>query len=156
MSPTTVPGRSCRPTLRSSACVRVWASIQSITRPRLPARVGSLPRKMFSAIDRPGTRASSWWMMMMPARSLSWMPRKRWAWPSNRISPSNSPAGMTPLSTFISVDLPAPFSPTTAWISPACTARFTSRSAVTPGKRLVMPRMSRRTDMPPYLTWDSL
>jgi len=45
--------------------------------------------------------------------------------------------------TFMSVDLPAPFSPTTAWISPARTARLTSLSAFTPGNVLVMPRISR-------------
>ena len=48
------------------------------------------------------------------------------------ISRAFSPCGNTPLSTFIKVDLPAPFSPTTAWISPARTARVTSLSAVTP------------------------
>ena len=39
----------------------------------------------------------------------------------------------------MSVDLPAPFSPTTAWTSPASTRRETSRLATTPGKRFVMP-----------------
>src|SRR5690606_12233758 len=42
----------------------------------------------------------------------------------------------------MSVDLPAPFSPTMAWISPARTARLTSELATTPGKRLVIPRSS--------------
>src|SRR3954469_7480227 len=41
------------------------------------------------------------------------------------------------------VDLPAPFSPTMAWISPALTARLTLFSAFTPGKVLVIPRISR-------------
>ena len=39
----------------------------------------------------------------------------------------------------MSVDLPAPFSPTMAWISPRRTANVTSDSAVTTPKRLVMP-----------------
>src|ERR1700734_118089 len=43
----------------------------------------------------------------------------------------------------MSVDLPAPFSPTTAWISPALTVRLTLSSALTPGNVLVMLRMDR-------------
>jgi hypothetical protein len=41
------------------------------------------------------------------------------------------------------VDLPAPFSPTSAWISPALTVRLTSSRALTPGNVLVIPRISR-------------
>lgn len=44
-----------------------------------------------------------------------------------------------PDSTFISVDLPAPFSPQMAWISPCLTDRLTSCSALTPGNVLVIP-----------------
>src|ERR1700749_2570454 len=43
----------------------------------------------------------------------------------------------------MSVDLPAPFSPTIAWISPARTVRSTLSSATTPGKVLRMARISR-------------
>ena len=43
-----------------------------------------------------------------------------------------------PLSTFISVLLPAPFSPTSAWISPLSTWRLTLSRAFTPGKVFVM------------------
>src|SRR4051812_37543882 len=38
---------------------------------------------------------------------------------------------------FISVDLPAPFSPTRPWISPAASEKFTPRNAITPPKLLV-------------------
>ncbi len=41
----------------------------------------------------------------------------------------------------MSVDLPAPFSPTTAWISPALRSKSTSVRACTPGKAFEMPRM---------------
>src|SRR4051794_10674829 len=41
------------------------------------------------------------------------------------------------------VDLPAPFSPQIAWISPRPTASETFSSALTPGKVLVMERISR-------------
>src|SRR5580765_858347 len=44
---------------------------------------------------------------------------------------------------FISVDLPAPFSPRSACTSPAATSRSTWSLASTPGKRLVIPRSSR-------------
>ncbi|WP_244461190.1 hypothetical protein, partial [Microbispora triticiradicis] len=39
----------------------------------------------------------------------------------------------------MSVDLPAPFSPTTAWTSPADTSRSTPPSTRTPRKLLPMP-----------------
>src|SRR4029434_9983255 len=42
----------------------------------------------------------------------------------------------------ISVVFPAPFSPSSAWISPAASWKSTWSLAVTPGKRLVIPRIS--------------
>src|ERR1041384_4715540 len=47
-----------------------------------------------------------------------------------------------PVSTLISVDLPAPFSPTSAWISPRSSEKFTSSRARTPAKVLVKPATS--------------
>jgi hypothetical protein len=44
---------------------------------------------------------------------------------------------------FISVVLPAPFSPSKAWISPPETSTVTSSFATTPGNRFVMPFSSR-------------
>ena len=67
-----VLGSSLRPTFLSRAPVRFSLAFQSMT----PKVACSLPRKMFSAIDSIGTRASSWWMMTMPICSLSWMPLK--------------------------------------------------------------------------------
>ena len=78
---------------------------------------GSRPRKMLAATLSSGTRFSSWWMMAMPARSASRTVARRTGVPSIRISPSS--AGWTPERIFISVDLPAPFSPMRAWTSPA-------------------------------------
>lgn len=43
----------------------------------------------------------------------------------------------------MSVDLPAPFSPHKAWISPGCSANSTLRRAKMPEKRLVTPRSVR-------------
>src|SRR5947209_4665090 len=48
-----------------------------------------------------------------------------------------------PPSIFIRVDLPAPFSPIRATISPASTDKLTPSSAIAPGKRLEMPVISR-------------
>ena len=67
--PTMASGDSFSPTRLSSSRVRTCAACQSIT----PPRASSLPRKMFSVTDSVGTRASSWWMMMMPRASLSLM-----------------------------------------------------------------------------------
>src|SRR3954447_22171564 len=61
--------------------------------------------------------------------------------PSKRTSPSSG--RRTPVSTLISVDLPAPFSPTSACTSPGSSANETSSSATTPEKRLVTSRTSR-------------
>src|ERR1700738_943604 len=49
-------------------------------------------------------------------------------------------AGCAPARIFISVDLPAPFSPTSAWTSPARTSNVTPSSARTPGHVLTMSR----------------
>ncbi len=49
-----------------------------------------------------------------------------------------------PAATFIRVDLPAPFSPVIAWISPAWTVRLTSSSARIPPKDLEMRSSWRR------------
>ena len=61
--------------------------------------------------------------------------------PPMSTSPSKPPVewmtGM-PNSTFISVDFPAPFSPSSAWISPGRTDSDTSESTVVSPYRLVM------------------
>src|SRR5205085_5007404 len=52
--------------------------------------------------------------------------------------------GNTPAITLISVDLPAPFSPSSAWISPARSVKSTSCNARTAPKLLLIPRTSSR------------
>src|ERR671911_577962 len=54
-----------------------------------------------------------------------------------------------PVRMFISVDLPAPFSPRRAWISPRRSSRSTPSLAVTAPKRLTMPRSSRASSAAP-------
>ena len=60
--------------------------------------------------------------------------------PSMSISPES--AGCAPARIFISVDLPAPFSPTSACTSPAITSNETPSSARTPGNVLTMSRIA--------------
>src|SRR4051812_39506884 len=45
--------------------------------------------------------------------------------------------------TLISVDLPAPFSPNSTWISPCARSKLTPSSACTPGKRFEISMASR-------------
>ena len=81
-----------------------------------------------------------WCTMPMPAVMASPGPAKCWTASSSRISPSS--AWYRPYSTFISVDLPAPFSPRRQWISPGSTVRSMWSLATRAPKRLVMPRSS--------------
>ena len=61
--------------------------------------------------------------------------------PSILIVPSSG--ACTPARVFISVDLPAPFSPTIAWTSPAFRSRSTPCRTSTPTKLLRMPSICR-------------
>ena len=63
--------------------------------------------------------------------------------PSKEISPVS--AVSAPESTLISVDFPAPFSPTRAWTSPTSTDRSALRIARTAPNRLATPRTASRT-----------
>src|SRR5215217_2096782 len=78
--------------------------------------------------------------MPMPAASASRGERKCTGRPSIAMRPSYWPC--RPAMIFISVDLPAPFSPTRPWISPARSTKSTSRKAATPPNDLEMPRSS--------------
>src|SRR3569833_2327124 len=79
----------------------------------------------------------------MPASSESRTLANHCPVSSIAISPVKLPPGYTPESTFISVDLPAPFSPTSACTSPGSRLKLTPSSARTPGNVLTMFRISR-------------
>ena len=69
--------------------------------------------------------------MLMPLERASLGLRIAISWPLIFTTPAS---GLTaPKIIFISVDLPAPFSPSTAWISPGITVSDTSLLATTPG-----------------------
>src|SRR5262245_28287782 len=82
-------------------------------------RTGRSPSAMFSAIDSAGTRRSSCGMVTTPATIASCGLAKCRSRPSTRTTPRSGRC--TPPRMRISVDLPAPFSPTMAWISPNAT-----------------------------------
>ena len=78
-----------------------------------------------------------WCTIPTPAPIASFVLQPVTSRPSTSTVPSfgaNSPA-----STRISVDLPAPFSPTIAWISPRATSRVASRLATQSPKAFRMP-----------------
>src|SRR5205085_12406166 len=77
-----------------------------------------------------------------PSFSAAWTELMATGSPSTRIWPTSGVC--TPARIFISVLLPAPFSPLTASTSPRPSVRLTPVSALTPGKRLLTSRTSRR------------
>ena len=107
-----------------------------------PHRVGARPMRMFSATVRFGAEVDflvDGADAQAPGRAAASGPRARS--PSNVIVPASGRS--TPVRTLMSVDLPAPFSPTSAWISPAARSKSTPSRAWTPGKAFEMPRMDR-------------
>src|SRR3954465_3453075 len=79
----------------------------------------------------------------MPRRAASFGPDTVTWVPSNQISPSS--AAWMPAMHLMSVDFPAPLSPTSAITSPSRTSRSTSVSACTDPNDLKTPRSSRRS-----------
>src|SRR5262245_17882903 len=77
----------------------------------------------------------------MPSRSASSGEPGRIGTPSSSIVPASN--AQTPVSTLMSVDLPAPFCPMSALTSPPRSVRSTPSSARTPGKLRPMPRACR-------------
>src|SRR3954447_4445891 len=86
----------------------------------------------------------------MPAPSAEVVEPAASGSPSISIVPRS--AVSAPETILISVDLPAPFSPTIAWTSPARSSRSTPRSAWTPPYRFSTP-VSRRTAGSPVAPW---
>ena len=83
MSMMRVSGFSGRPTRSRSFLASALVRFQSTT----PPEARSLPMKMFSAIDRKGLSASSWWMITMPSASESLIVRYRHSLPSKVMVP---------------------------------------------------------------------
>ena len=85
---------------------------------------------MLSATERSGITDSSWKTLTMPTALASCGDANRTARPSKVITPASG--WTTPATTLMRVDLPAPFSPSTAWIDDAFAVKSTCDSAATP------------------------
>ena len=139
--PAACPARRRGRADRGTAARSRASSRRSISR-SAPQRVGSRPSRTLPATSRLSSRFSSWWMNAIPSAVAVWTSRIDDA-ARRRSAPRRRRAARSPPTIFISVDLPAPFSPSSATTSPACTSRLTPRSACTPGNRLWMPRSWR-------------
>src|SRR5699024_2086247 len=89
-----------------------------------PKRFGVRPSIIFSATDSVGTKLSSWWMVAIPCASESLVEAMVTSEPSTSILPESG--WCTPAIILIRVDLPAPFSPSSAWPCPRRTHEATS------------------------------
>ena len=105
--------------------------------------VSSCPKKMFSYARRSLNRLSSWWTKAMPAFSTALIDAPVMSAPSKVTVPAS--AVYDPVRMFMSVDLPAPFSPSRAWISPGPTCKSTPFKTGTPLNALRIPLMVRRS-----------
>ena len=98
------------------------------------------PSMRFSSTVSAGIRAECWCTVPRPSSSATRGESIAVVTPSILIVPAS---GRTrPDRMPMSVDLPAPFSPSRQWTSPPRTVRLTSSFASTPGYRLVIPTIS--------------
>ena len=89
---------------------------------------------MFSAIVRPSTTSSSWYIVAMPSSIAASGVGISTTSPSQAISPSSG--RWTPASILMSVDLPAPFWPRTQCTSPGTDLEVDSAQGVDAGEGL--------------------
>ena len=92
---------------------------------------------MFSQTVRLSASMKCWCTMPIPTAIASAGEWKATCLPLTAMVPSSG--WCMPYSVFISVDLPAPFSPTSACTVPRRTVMLMSEFATTPGNRLVIP-----------------
>ena len=103
--------RTSMPILDISSRMIRWAPLMSSRWSGPRPRVGSLPRKKLRHTDISGTVARSWNTVAIPRARASRGPEKLTGSPSNSTSPLSGEC--TPERILISVDLPAPLSPST-------------------------------------------
>ena len=130
------------PRRAASAAARPSGSIRrsSISR-NGPPFSGSRPMKMFAAAVRFSNRFSSWCTKAMPPRIEPPTVSRGISTPSSSIVPALG--ATTPPRIFISVDLPAPFSPTRPITSPWLTEKLMSSTALMPGYTFEIPVIFR-------------
>ena len=100
----------------------------------------SAPSVTFSSTVRLSASMKCWKTIPMPWAIASAGVAKVTSVPLTLIVPSSG--FCTPYRIFISVDLPAPFSPTSAWMVALRMVMSMSWLAITPGNRLPIPRSS--------------
>ena len=115
-------------------------SFSMVTSSSQPAVPFSWPRKRLATTSRLSHRARSWNTVEMPSACASLGPPTCTTRPANVIVPVGL---VDPEMILISVDLPAPLSPTSATTSPGATSRLTSVSACTAPNLLLMPSRER-------------
>ena len=95
---------------------------------------------MFCATVRSGISEISWKAVWMPSPCAARGVGMRTVSPNRAIAPASG--GLSPLMILTRVDLPAPFSPSRAWTSPAGMASETSRKAIVAPNALLRPRIA--------------
>src|SRR5579863_6920263 len=121
--------------MAASVFFAVFSMAISSSRPR---RRISWPSSRFCTMSRLSASARSWYTVAMPALAASLGERKRTGLPCQIISPAAS--SQIPAIVLISVDLPAPLSPTRAVTCPAGMSRSMPVSACTGPNVLLTPR----------------
>ena len=145
--------RTSMPILAISSCMTRWACLMSMRCSGPRPFVGSLPRKKLRHTLMSGTVARSWNTVAIPrARASRGLVNVTG---SPFISSSPLSGVWTPDRILISVDLPAPLSPSTQVTSPALTFSEMSWSALTDPKYFEIPLASSRHGAPrlPASAW---
>ena len=130
------PGLSSETGVRGStlrlSCLMISAAcaISRRSSTKIDRRRGSRFRKMFWATDSVGIRLRSWKIISIPSLREFSGEFDDMCSPKTSMDPS---VGVTiPCRILSRVDLPAPFSPTSAWMVPGWIVRLTPRNACTP------------------------
>ncbi len=131
----------------SSSASRSRSAAHGSIRPYFGRSEGGAARNRFSATLRPITSVIVWYAMPRP-RSMAALAEAVVSG-SPAISTTPSSGTTVPLAMPSKVDLPEPFSPRTAWISPARTSSDTLLLAWTGPYRLETPRSERTVGAPP-------
>ena len=130
----------------SSSASRSLSAAHGSIRPYFGRSDGGAARNRFSATLRPITSVIVWYAMPSPSSIAALADAVVSCSPAISTTPSSGTT--VPLAMPSNVDLPEPFSPSTAWISPARTSSDTSSLACTGPYRLETPRSDRTVGAP--------
>ncbi len=145
-------GSTLKPYFSDNSLTALTAFFISI---KIPFFLGSIPKITFSAIVKGGINIKCWWTIPIPKLIATLGLDILTSFPLIKIWPSS--AWYNPYKMLIKVVLPAPFSPTRAWISPLYTEKLTLSLANTKGKRLVIFFISKANsdnNIPPLIIYN--